>query len=44
VWTVERENGESKFKHLKDEDMSNWLENYSLGDLWEKTSLAQGHD
>ncbi len=40
VWTVERENGESKFKHLKDEDMSNWLENYSLGDLWEKNLLG----
>lgn len=39
VWTVNREDGQSVFKHLKEEDMSAWLENYSLGDLWEKNIL-----
>jgi predicted ATPase len=40
VWIVERENGESEFKHLKQADMSAWLEEYSLGELWEKNLLG----
>jgi len=39
VWTVNREDGQSVFKHLQDHDMTAWLENYSLGDLWEKNIL-----
>lgn len=40
VWVVERENRGSVFKHLDSADMSAWLENYSLGELWEKNILG----
>ena len=40
VWVVDREDGESQFKHLKEADMSSWLEDYSLGELWEKNILG----
>lgn len=36
VWVVDREDGQSVFRHLKDVDMSAWLEDYGLGELWEK--------
>lgn len=29
------EKGDSTFRHLKDEDFETWLEDYSLGQLWE---------
>ena len=41
VWIVERENRASVFKHLESADMSAWLENYSLGELWEKNIWAE---
>lgn len=40
VWTVDRENHESVFRHLSDEDMSLWLDDYALGELWEKNLLG----
>lgn len=40
VWVVNREAGESHFNHLKAADMSSWLEDYGLGDLWEKNILG----
>jgi predicted ATPase len=40
VWVVDRRDGESLFKHLKEADMSSWLEDYSLGELWEKNILG----
>jgi predicted ATPase len=40
VWVVEREERASVFKHLESADMSAWLEDYSLGDLWEKNILG----
>lgn len=36
VWIVDREEGASVFRHLKGADMSAWLEDYGLGELWEK--------
>jgi predicted ATPase len=36
VWVVDREEGQSVFRHLKSADMSEWLEDYGLGELWEK--------
>lgn len=36
VWVVDREEGQSVFRHLKATDMSAWLEDYGLGELWEK--------
>lgn len=40
VWTVDREDGQSVFRRLKDEDMATWLDGYALGELWEKNVLG----
>jgi predicted ATPase len=40
LWTVEREGNQSVFKHLSEQDMSAWLDDYSLGELWEKNVLG----
>lgn len=36
IIVVDRENDASVFKRLNDEEWTNWLEDYSLGELWEK--------
>ena len=36
IVVVERHNGESVFKRLKKTDLDVWLEDYSLGDLWQR--------
>lgn len=40
VWVADRVDGASQFRHLKAEDMSAWLDDYALGDLWEKNLLG----
>jgi predicted ATPase len=40
VWTVDREDGQSVFHHLAQEDLGNWLEGYALGELWEMNRLG----
>ncbi|MGH8019536.1 MAG: AAA family ATPase [Opitutaceae bacterium] len=40
VWTVEREENQSVFRHLAQADMSAWLNDYALGELWEKNVLG----
>lgn len=40
IIVVDREEKQSVFKHLKKEDMANWLEEYGLGDLWEKNIIG----
>jgi predicted ATPase len=40
VWTAERNNRETVFKQLGKEDMSAWLDDYSLGEMWEKNLLG----
>ena len=40
VWVVDRVAGASQFNHLKEADMSSWLEDYGLGELWEKNLLG----
>jgi predicted ATPase len=40
IIVVEREGGQSVFKHLEPSAMQNWLEDYGLGDLWEKNLLG----
>jgi predicted ATPase len=40
VVVVEREEGQSVFRRLDKADMTNWLDDYSLGDLWEKNVLG----
>ncbi len=36
IVVVNRENGASAFRRLDQKDLSAWLEDYSLGDLWQK--------
>lgn len=40
VWTTNRDDKQSIFCHLSDQDMASWLEDYSLGELWEKNILG----
>jgi predicted ATPase len=46
VWTVDREENQSVFRHLGQQDLSVWLneyggyDGYGLGDLWEKNLLG----
>lgn len=40
VVVVEREEGQSVFHRLDEATMENWLEDYGLGDLWEKNLLG----
>lgn len=40
VITVDREDGVSIFKRLDGETFSEWLEEYTLGELWEKNILG----
>lgn len=37
---VEREDGGTVFKRLDSEELASWLEDYSLGELWEKNVLG----
>lgn len=37
---VERENGASTFKRLDSKDFELWLEDYTIGELWEKNVLG----
>lgn len=40
IWTVDREDNQSVFKHLSGEDVTAWLDGYALGELWEKNVLG----
>lgn len=40
VWTVDRIDGQSVFTQLNNADRTEWLENYALGELWEKNLLG----
>src|SRR5260370_40864200 len=40
VIIVERTNGQSQFRRLQSSDLSEWLQDYSLGDLWQKNVLG----
>jgi len=37
---VERSNGESTFRRLNSTDLSEWLDDYTLGELWQKNLLG----
>lgn len=39
VWTVDREDDQSTFRKLHREDLSEWLGDYALGELWEKNLI-----
>lgn len=40
IIVVEQDNGESSFKRLNSEELQDWLEDYSLSELWEKNVLG----
>jgi len=42
IIVVNRENGASTFRRLDAEELSHWLEDYSLGDLWRKNVVTGG--
>ena len=42
VITVNREGKESKFERLSSEELELWLEEYSLGEVWEKNIIEGG--
>ncbi|MBW8017727.1 MAG: AAA family ATPase [Planctomycetes bacterium] len=42
VIVVKREKGASTFRRLKSEDLSEWLTEYSLGELWRKNVVRGG--
>lgn len=37
---VDRKDGQSVFKRLNEEEIASWLDEYGLGDLWEKNVLG----
>jgi predicted ATPase len=41
VLTVDQIDGESRFERLKSDDLSRWLETYSLGDLWKQNIIGK---
>jgi len=40
ILVVDRIEGKSVFRHLSEEEMASWLDDYGLGDLWEKNLLG----
>ncbi|OUM04355.1 hypothetical protein A8M77_01220 [Variovorax sp. JS1663] len=40
IWAVDRQDHATIFRHLSNEDMGQWLDDYSLGELWEKNLLG----
>lgn len=40
IITVDREDGQSVFKRHETKDLTDWLENYTIGDLWEKNVIG----
>ena len=44
IIVVNRKNGASVFDRLKKAELSSWLEDYSLGDLWRKNIVTGGPD
>lgn len=43
ILTVDQINGETKFKRLSKETLTNWLDEYSIGDLWQRSIIQSGH-
>ncbi len=42
IIVVNRKKGASVFKRLNKNELSSWLEDYSLGDLWRKNIITGG--
>ncbi len=43
IITVDMINGKSKFKRLNSEELSMWLEDYTIDDLWKRNIIPSGH-
>lgn len=42
ILTVDQYDGETSFTRLKEDNLSQWLDDYSIGDLWQKNVIAGG--
>ena len=42
VVTVNQANGQTTMERLKSEDLTHWLDDYTLGDLWKQNILKGG--
>ena len=42
IVVVEARDGSSHFRHLEAAQLSDWLADYSIGELWEKNVLGGG--
>ncbi len=42
IITVDQIDGESQFKRLDEEELKHWLENYSIGELWQMNIIKGG--
>jgi predicted ATPase len=42
IITVESHEGQSQFKRLEPEQLKDWLEDYSIGELWQRNVLGGG--
>lgn len=42
IVTVDQRNGESLFHRLKDNELAEWLNDYSVGDLWQRNIINGG--
>ena len=42
VITVDREGGASRFRHLDAQSLTDWLEDFTLGELWQKNVFNGG--
>lgn len=40
VWVTERHDEESVYKRLAEEDLEDWLDSYSIGEIWEKNIIG----
>lgn len=43
IITVDQIEGESQFNRLKSEDLTLWLEDYTIDDLWKRNIITGGH-
>jgi predicted ATPase len=42
IITVETHNGQSVFRRLEPDQLKDWLEDYSVGELWQRNVLGGG--
>jgi predicted ATPase len=42
IITVESLEGQSRFRRLESDELKDWLEDYSIGELWQRNVLGGG--